>query len=137
MLEVICGFPGVGKTQAVQMYPDRLVDLDVPGKTDYVAAIKQLIAEGKTVLVPSWQSLRDEMTEAGIHFLLIYPERKLKPVFMRRYRERGSPEKMVTVMREKWDFFIETCQDQKGCDHYVINDERVFLTDILKARRFK
>lgn len=137
MYNVICGFPGIGKSQAVEAYPDRLVDLDVPGKTDYIETIKQLNAEGKVVLVPSWQSLRDEMVQAGIRFLLVYPERKLKPFFMRRYLMRGSPKKMVETMRANWDTFLETCENQKDCDHFIIGRDDVFLTDILKAKRFK
>lgn len=137
MYQVICGFPGVGKSEAIKEYGDRLVDLDEPGKPDYIDAIKKLIAEGKVVLVPFWQKLRDEMVEAGIHFLLVYPESRLKRNYIHRYKLRGSPEKMVSTMTEKWDDFIKSCEDQRGCDHKVLGTKDVYLTDVLRDWKFK
>ncbi len=130
MARVICGFPGVGKSEAVKYNPN-LVDLDVPGKTDYVETIRELLAEGKDVLLPTWQSLRDELVAAGIHFTLVYPQRDLKANYIARYIRRGSPDKLVETLYQKWDEFITSCETQVGCEHIVLRRSGDYLVDVL------
>ena len=49
---------------------------------------------------------------------------------MRRYQERGSPEGFLSLMNEKWDDFLASCQQSRADLHIKLGPNR-YLSDIL------
>lgn len=127
MTKVICGFPGVGKSTLFANRGDlKVVDSD-SSKFDkahfpanYIAHIKQKLAEGCLVLCSTHAAVRQAFVDEGIDFVLVYPKRECKSEYLSRYVSRGSPAPFVYMMDEKWDFFISDCESQKGCTHIIL-----------------
>lgn len=133
---VISAFPGCGKTYFYNKYKDtnpniRISDsdssqfswvLDENGKStgvrnpefpsNYIKHIKDLIREGvKLIFVSTHKDVRDALEEAGIKYVLVYPNRDVKDVFIGYYKQRNSPDKFIELMENKWDDFIDGCSD--------------------------
>lgn len=128
---VISAFPGVGKTKAVETVPN-LIDLDLPGipMGEYIDKINDHLGNGLTVLVPSWETLRQAMRDAGIVYSIVYPQRDLKSDYMTRYIKRGSDDKFLNTLRTRWDAFIDTCEADPSDDHVVLKQSQAFLSDL-------
>lgn len=127
---VISAFPGVGKSKAVEIVPN-LIDLDLPGipMGEYIEKIQTHLRDGKTVLVPSWETLRMAMRDVGIIYTLVYPQRDLKADYMLRYIKRGSPEKFLNTLDMRWDAFIDSCIADPVDDHLVLQQSQAYLSD--------
>lgn len=78
---------------------------------NYIDHIKDILVrhDHVVIMVSSHQAVREAMSLAGIQYRLVYPKRELKEEFIQRYKDRGSPEVFVTMMEEKWDTFIDSC----------------------------
>lgn len=115
---VISAFPGCGKTELTKAYPDHYIDLDMPEVKDmdvYLNAIKEAGTSGKTVLVPSWQALRDVIVAAGMDVVLVHPTFGMKEEMLERYRKRGSSPKLIETMERRYDeFLIDTLTAHGG-----------------------
>ncbi|QBZ70678.1 hypothetical protein pETSU_097 [Edwardsiella phage pEt-SU] len=105
---------------------------EFPG--NYIKHIKEVLAKFPDVVifVSSHDNVREAMAEAGINYVLAYPERELKGDYLERYKERGSPEKFIALMDEKWNDFIDSVQADKAERHLVLS-EGEFLVDVLKS----
>lgn len=130
---VISAFPGVGKTKAVETVPN-LIDLDLPGipMGEYIDKINDHLGNGLIVLVPSWETLRQAMRDAGIVYSIVYPQRDLKGDYMLRYIKRGSDDKFLTTLNNRWDAFIDTCESDPSDDHLVLKQSQAFLSDFFE-----
>lgn len=125
--QVICGFPGVGKSTLVRNDTTGLV-LDSDSSTfdkadfpaNYIEHIKAKTAEGYTILASSHDTVRNALVAAGIPFVLVYPTLDCKDEYLQRYRDRGSPEAFVNLLDQNWFAWITGCMKQTGCAHYVI-----------------
>lgn len=105
---------------------------EFPG--NYIKHIKEVLEKFPDVVifVSSHDNVRQAMAEAGIKYVLAYPERELKGDYLERYKERGSPEKFIALMDEKWNDFIDSVQADKAERHLVLS-EGEFLVDVLKS----
>ena len=125
MPQVIAGFPGVGKSSFCKLYP-QVQDSD-SSKFDkagfpanYIEHIKQLIAEGKTILVSTHKDVRNALAAEGIPFALVYPAAGLKAEYMQRYAERGSPQPFLDLMDRQFDAFQSECKNTDAIVHIVL-----------------
>lgn len=127
---VISAFPGVGKTKAVEIVPN-LIDLDLPGipMGEYIDKINDHLSNDMRVLVPSWETLRVAMRDAGIIYTIVYPQRDLKADYMMRYIKRGSDEKFLNTLNNRWDAFIDSCSSDPVDDHLVLKQSQAYLSD--------
>ena len=134
LAKVISGFPGIGKSTLVRAKPTWNIsdsDSSTFDKSEfpqnYIQHIQQSLGTRDWIMVSSHQEVRDAMCEAGIPFLLVYPERGLKSEYMQRYRDRGSPQQFLDLMNNKWDDFITGCLNQVGCEHYVLQSGQYLI----------
>lgn len=106
---------------------------EFPG--NYIKHIKEVLSKFPDVVifVSSHDNVREAMAEAGIKYVLAYPERELKGDYLERYKERGSPEKFITLMDEKWNDFIDSVQADKNAERHLVLSEGEFLVDALKS----
>lgn len=125
---VICGFPGVGKSSLFRNRGDsKIVDSDsstfdkAEFPANYIAHIREKLAEGYTVLCSTHAEVRAALVQAGIPFALVYPKLDCRDEYMQRYTERGSPDAFIGMMFKNWEKFVQGCADQAGCKHVELD----------------
>lgn len=141
--QVICCFPGVGKTTLVNNL--RQTSLNVTAmdsrafnKVDfphnYIADVTAKINDGALVFADSHEDILEGFRQQGIDFVLVYPERDLKEEYLERYRQRGSSPVFVRLMNDRWDNFIDVCAAYSG-PHTTssVLGKGGYLTDALKT----
>ena len=139
--KVVCGFPGVGKSTLFKELNDSGVKvLDSDSSTfdkkefpdNYIKHIKDKTAEGYTILASSHDVVRDALIANDMKFTLIYPDKSLKAEYLKRYKERGSPEPFITLLDNNWDKWIGQCDD---LTHELVSKVVLKAGEFLTAER--
>lgn len=118
--KVICGFPGIGKSTLFKELKDsdfKVLDSDSSTfdkahfPDNYIKYIKEETDKGYTILASSHDVVRDALLKEKMLFTLVYPDKTLKEEYLKRYKERGSPEAFVKLLDSNWDKWIGQCDD--------------------------
>lgn len=128
---LISAFPGTGKTYFRDQYPATTLDSDSSQFSwdkdgnrnpdfpqNYIQHIKEKLQKGVglIIFVSSHKVVRDALLENNIHFLLIFPERELKEEYLKRFRDRGSDNAFVDLLKKNWDVWMDDMESQIGCE---------------------
>ena len=126
---LVAGFPGTGKSSYCYRDADYMpqgfaTDSD-SSKFDkanfpqnYIEHIKGKISEGYArIFISSHKEVRDALVENGLEFTLVYPKKELKEEYLKRYKERGSPDGFIKLISDNWDLWLDELKNQKGCKH--------------------
>lgn len=95
-----------------------------------VKTLQNNVLDGFLALVSSHDNVRAAMQERGLSYTLVYPDRSLKEEYIKRYTERGNVPGFIKLMQDKWDDFIDSC-DQDPTPNKVILESGQFLKDVL------
>lgn len=142
--KVICGFPGIGKTYLFGKQDELGIKIsdsdsskfsklkDSEGQliqnpdfpNNYIKHIIDLIhgMDIQYILVSSHHDVREALANAHIPYTVIYPTKDMKDVYIQRYQDRGSPEKFITFLTDKFDEFVEDCENDTSAASKVIFD---------------
>lgn len=142
--KVICGFPGIGKTYLFGKQDELGVKIsdsdsskfsklkDSKGQLiqnpdfpdNYIKHIIDIIhgMDIHYILVSSHHDVREALANAHIPYTVIYPTKDMKDVYIQRYQDRGSPEKFITFLTDKFDEFVEDCENDTSAASKVIFD---------------
>lgn len=121
-IRVLCGFCGVGKSTLMQKQPDNFIDLDSalfkkddPQRFEnYVKEIKNLLAStDKGIFVSTHPTLIEMLTEQDIPFVLVHPQRELKDVYLKRYRDRGDWAAFLVQLEKDWDLYLDDLEGRQ------------------------
>lgn len=143
MPQVICGFPGIGKSTFVRNAGPGAKVLDSDSSTfdkqmfpaNYMEHIKARTAEGNTILASSHDVVRNALVAEGIPFVLVYPTLDCKDEYLQRYRDRGSPDAFIKLLDANWSNWIIGCMRQSGCAHYCLGSGQYIPSlEMLRAR---
>lgn len=74
---------------------------------NYIEHIKENIGKVDIIFVSSHIDVRKALTNEGIQFVSIVPSPYLRGEYIERYKSRGSDEKFINMIRDKWFTFIE------------------------------
>lgn len=117
MTNIIVAFPGTGKSTALELAGedrDQLVDLELDEfEGDYEAIhsrIKELVAERKykAILITSEdEDLLKYLVEKKTKIILVYPGRRLKDAFMKRYEESGKDKDYIQAKSDDWEGHLD------------------------------
>ena len=139
-VKVIAGFPGIGKSNFVEHNKElKIKDSDSSewDKKDfpdnYLNYIENIIKDGYTILCSTHKDVRDGLEERNIDYILVYPEENLKEEYIKRYSDRGSPEKFVEMMNDKWEEFIESCDESSPYERIRLKKGQ-YLLECQKCR---
>ena len=146
-VRVICGFSGVGKSTAEQRH-NKVIDFESsgyshifePGEFDrrnpafprnYIDAVCEHIenAANNVYLLSCHESVRMELKNRGIPYIIVMPHRDLKEEYIRRWFRRGSPTTFIEYMCDVWDDMIDSCERDDSPKIHLEADE--YLDDIL------
>lgn len=133
---IISGFPGIGKSALCNLKGLVCSDSDSSQfpkdefPANYIAHIREIAPKNDVTLVSSHFEVRDELEEQGFNFVLVYPTADQKDDYMLRYMNRGSPKAFLDLMYTNWDKFLESCAQQQGCLHVVLQPGQ-YLSDVI------
>lgn len=118
--QVICGFPGVGKTTFKNQTKNLIVqDSDSSNfpkdqfPQNYIQHIQAALANEDIdyILVSSHDNVRAALAEAEIPYVLVYPNKECKSEYLERYRNRGSSEAFIKLLSDNWDSWVAGCSN--------------------------
>ena len=155
--KIISAFPGMGKTFYHNKHSRTSLDIDsnqfnwVKDKLgrntqernpdfpqNYIDYIKRKIGRFQILLVSSHKEVREALKDNCIFYHVIYPSKKRKREFIRRYRDKGSSEAFIDLVESNWDDWIEELRsDKEQCKNTCIVNGN--LSDILEnegAKRY-
>lgn len=134
---LISGFPGVGKSTLVGKNKE-ILDSDSSSfdKKDfpdnYISHIKACQRADKIVLISSHDVVRNALINEKIPFVLVYPDKSQKEIYINRYKDRGSPEAFINLLEENFNKWVDECDsiDKKFVTKIRLKKDQ-FLADVL------
>lgn len=106
---IICGFAGIGKSQAARRYPN-VVDLEsTPFEKDwvrYVKVAKHMHDNGMIVLLSCHGELRAELRRQGVKYICVVPKLTDWEVYYARYKNRGNTVEFINNIYNNWESWI-------------------------------
>lgn len=154
--KIISAFPGTGKSYYHKNHPDTTLDsdssqfswlydkdgnkcLDEEGNQirnpyfpkNYIEHIKSNIGKYEYIFVSSHEEVREELVDNCLYFYLIYPDYNDKELYIKRYKQRGSPESFIELINNKWEDWIEELEDQGDCINLQL-PPTLTISDLLK-----
>jgi len=138
---LIAGFPGTGKSSYCYRDADYIPQgfatdsdsskFDKSGfPQNYIEHIKEKISEGYVrIFISSHKEVRDALVENGLEFTLVYPKKELKEEYLKRYKERGSPDGFIKLISDNWDSWLDELKNQTGCTHIELESNQ-FISNV-------
>lgn len=146
MTKVIAAFPGTGKSYLASTIKRKVIDLDTGDYTqgyadsgkvrnpnfpdNYINAIKNRIGETDLLFVGCQPEVIAALRHMGVGFILVYPRRELKAEYVKRFQQRDSPQSFIDLLSKNWDKFLDSLENQKGCEHFILSSEQ-YVGDIV------
>lgn len=136
--KVYSAFPGCGKTTYFNTTDKNVLDSD-SSKFDkklfpqnYIKHIETNVGNDSVdkILVSSHKDVRNGLTNRGIPYVLVYPERELKDEYIERYKQRGNNDSFIKLLDNNWDIWMDEMDSQIGC-YKVRLGKGQFLTDVI------
>ena len=101
---------------------------------NYISYIKSLLEmfDDVVIFVSSHIGVREALAEAGVEYVLVYPEPYLKQQYLDRYVKRGSPEGFIKLLDDKWLEWLDSCdKDENAISHYKLSNGQ-YLSDLFE-----
>ena len=145
MTKIISGFPGVGKSHLGKISDNEVKVLDLESSDfkgenrweGYKKEIENQIGKVDVLFVSSHTETRKILSELGLNFYLVYPDRSLKDEYLRRYTERGSSEEFIDMMDKNFDLFIDSIENEEvRCAKIKLTGENEYLDSFLNFMNF-
>ena len=142
---IVCGFFGIGKSSVTKYRPDvSFFDLDAtrfkkePGwEKLYVECALALRHVYDIVSVKSSDKVMNYLSELGVDFCIVYPNRYAKRDFMERAVINGYSREWIQNFFSRWDEFIEEIEQEESSNKIVLQNGE-YLSDIVdRIVRFK
>ena len=130
---IVSGFAGIGKSYFAEKYKDdySIIDLDssvfswlekedgtkVKNPTfveDYTCAIRRLAQYVDFLFISTHDEIRKSLTHQDMNFITICPKREAKDQWIERLKKRNPNDRIIPVMEENWDKFLDTLSIDSG-----------------------
>ena len=141
---IISGFPGVGKS-FLGKNNDDFIDLDSSRYAGedrwrrYKERIEDALGIYKYIFVSSHQETRDILNELGLKYYVVYPDKNLKEEYLKRYKERKSPDEFIELMDRNFETFIDSIENNSpnGVKVKLTKDGDFLKTVIYKLKEYE
>lgn len=144
---IISGFPGTGKSVLFNGNQNSVSDSDSSGYSwiineqgekvrnpefpnNYIEHIKSLIGNKRVICVSTHDSVRKALKDNGIDYILVYPDRNCKSIYIDNYKNRGNDQKFIDMMNKNWDKFIDELEEEDGCNMKISLMKNTYIKDI-------
>lgn len=101
---------------------------------NYIEHIKENIGKVDYIFVSTHEEVRNALKEAGIDFILVFPEWSLREEWVGRCFIRGSGEKFCQLIADKWVDWLGQMEDEviyNNRKHYRLKAGE-YLSDVLR-----
>lgn len=135
--QIIAGFPGVGKSYFKNNSGLSVLDSDSSTfdkahfPQNYIEHIKENIGKVDIILISTHELVRKALVENDLRFTLVYPTFNQIVAYKKRYIERGSPQKLIDIIVDNWDEWLDDLSLQTNCTHIVLPPRKT-LSDFVK-----
>jgi hypothetical protein len=139
--KIVSAFPATGKSYLFAKSKKKIMDSDSSHFSwvhkgvrhpnfpqNYIDHIKENIGKVDIILVSSHKVVRDALVKNKLDFILAYPSFEQKEEYIRRCEQRGSDEKFILMLEEKWEEFLSECVTQENCKQIILSDGQ-YLSD--------
>lgn len=141
---IISGFPGVGKSFLGEDNDD-FIDLDSSRYVGedrwqrYKERIEDALGIYKYIFVSSHQETRNILKELGLKYYVVYPDKNLKEEYLRRYKERRSPNEFIELMDKSFESFVDSIENNSpnGIKVKLTKDSDFLKTVIYKLKEYE
>ena len=148
---IVAGFPGVGKSEAAKLYPDKFLDMESSDyhwiydegnkkanpmwPVNYFKAIMEAANKPFTVngdkylyvLISTHKEVLDLLRKCHVYYMAVVP--KTKVIYIQRYIDRKSPVSFIETLDKNFEKFIKDIEESSAFGiHY---------TDILHVYELK
>ena len=131
---IIAAFPGTGKSAYHKEYPETTLDSDSslfswieteqgkirnpewPG--NYIKHIQENIGKFEFIFVSTHKEVREALLDSCLFFYLIYPGKRNKEQYLKRYESRGNTDEFVKLLDKNWDIWLK---DLSFCEYGCSN----------------
>lgn len=144
---IISCFAGVGKNYAfnyliqhgykvdsIEKYRD-FYDI-YPTYNDYIKDIKNRAKINDVLFIPYFLGMDNRYIKGKIQYTLIYPDKKLKYVYINRFKELGFTDEQIKYLYDNFYIMIKDC-DNSNCDRVKLMSENEYCLDIILNMRNK
>ena len=153
--KIISAFPGTGKSYYHINHPETTLDsdsslfswlYDVNGNklydddekpirnpwfpSNYIEHIKSNIGKYEYIFVSSHKEVREALVDNCLLFYLIYPDIDDMDNYIERYKQRGSPEGFINLVKNNWEEWIIELENQENCFNYSL-PRNMTITDLI------
>lgn len=155
--EIICGFPGIGKTECAKKYQDpyydyKVLDLDfslyIKNFNTYINKIIDNIGRQDIIFISFHEKIRqklytdqrflDKYKNGEFRFTFAYPNVDQKENYINRYRERGSSETFIKLISDNWDLWLYSLNtDRFSGSRFLLSNSFIssFITSKIEKYR--
>lgn len=99
---------------------------------NYVDEMEKQISKGKKVLISSQPEVLAEITNRGLPFVTVTPDKTLKDEYLERFECRGNPEGFINLMSKNFENFTNDLgTNANAVANVIIRKEKTFLSDVL------
>jgi hypothetical protein len=148
---VISAYPCCGKSYAFKNYQESFSILDSDSSDfswiytengekvrnpefpqNYISHIKENLGKVDVIFVSSHLAVRQAMTEEGIHYYTVYPERGFLKEWIRRMESRGSSEEFICFQATHWYEFMSAIENEPhGAGLYTLGQDDYLNIDAI------
>lgn len=93
------------------MYINKIRNADVKVRNpefpnNYISHIKENIGKVDYIFVSTHEEVRKALADAGINFILVFPEHSCRAEWVGRCFLRGSGERFCSLIADNWDYWL-------------------------------
>src|SRR5699024_241325 len=101
--------------------------------TNYISYIKDLYYKNVMdyIFVSTHKEVIQELIDNNLEFVVAYPKRSDKELYLKRYKERGSDSKFIELLDNMFDSFIDDIENRVPEENRIELNHNEYLAKVL------
>lgn len=83
------------------------------------------------IFVSTHKEVIQGLNDSGLEFVVVYPKRSDKEIYLNRYKERGSDEKFIELLDNLFDSFIDDIENNVDESRRIELNHNEYLANII------
>ena len=140
---IISCFAGVGKGYAINVLASKFKVESIekykdfytlyPTREDYMNEIRKRSMINDILFIPYFLKMNPRYIDKSINYILIYPDKKLKSEYIKRFKEIGFTREQIGYLEDNFYYMIDDCDNQDIPQHNKFKlKNNQYCLDIIK-----